>query len=87
MATTASELVERHPTVLESLRALARNFSWVHLGLGLFGNVTFVVGSVLFLWESTKLAGTVLFIVGSTGMLIGSVGRALVKDWSSDPAS
>ncbi len=51
----------------------------VHLGIGIFGNSTFVVGSVLFLWDRTEPAGVWLFILGSFGMLLGSVGEAVVR--------
>jgi hypothetical protein len=47
------------------------------MGIGLFGNTTFVVGSVLFLEPSRQGIGIWLFIVGSTGMLLGSVGELL----------
>ncbi|MGK2852835.1 MAG: hypothetical protein ACSLE3_01805 [Microbacteriaceae bacterium] len=30
------------------LGAALRDFPWVHLGIGLFGNAMFVVGSVMF---------------------------------------
>lgn len=59
--------------------ATLRNFPWVHLGLGLLGNGAFVVGSVFFLFESLKTAGVWLFVVGSLGMLVGSVGQLLVS--------
>lgn len=59
-------------------RAL-REFPWIHLGLGLLGNLLFFVGSVLFFWEGTKTAGVWLFVLGSLGMLVGSIGQLLVK--------
>lgn len=66
-----------------SLRAaaidLAEEFHWLHTSLGLIGNVSFFVGSVFFLWESTKLAGTWLFIVGAFGMLLGSIGDKVAE--------
>lgn len=31
------------------------------------------------LWESLKTAGVWLFIIGATGMLIGSIGSGIVK--------
>jgi hypothetical protein len=52
---------------------------WAHLGIGLFGNTTFVVGSVLFLYERLQTAGVWLFIVGSSGMLLGSLGELLAR--------
>ena len=59
--------------------AFVHEYHWVHTGLGLVGNTAFLVGSVLFFWESTKVAGIWLFVVGATGMLIGSVGQAIVQ--------
>ncbi|WP_431239480.1 YrhK family protein [Mycolicibacterium aichiense] len=56
-----------------------RAFPWVHLALGLLGNALFVIGSVLFFWESVKTAAIWLFVIGSTGMLLGSVGELLVR--------
>lgn len=61
------------------VRAFLADFPWVHLGIGLFGNTTFVVGSVLFLTPSRQQAGIWLFILGSTGMLLGSLGDLLAR--------
>ncbi len=63
----------------DALRTWLRHRSEIHTGLGLAGNVAFVIGSVFFLFESLKTAGVWLFIVGSAGMLIGSIGRAIVE--------
>lgn len=63
---------------MHPLHQLLRKYEWVHLTLGLIGNTCFAAGSVLFLWESTKTLGTYLFIVGSTGMWVGSTGSAVV---------
>jgi hypothetical protein len=52
---------------------------WIHICLGLIGNFTFAVGSFLFFSESTKQLALRLFVIGSSRMLIGSVGSALVK--------
>lgn len=59
--------------------AWLEEFHWFHTSLGLLGNVCFFVGSVLFLWETTKAVGVWLFIVGSLGMLLGSVGDKAVQ--------
>ena len=56
-----------------------RDFPWVHLGLGLTGNMLFVVGSVMFFWASVKALAIWLFVLGSLGMLLGSVGELLVR--------
>lgn len=58
---------------------LLHDFEWVHLGIGILGNLAFFIGSILFLWRSLQTAGTWLFIVGAGGMLIGSLGSAAVK--------
>lgn len=65
--------VEEH-----ALRALVRRYDWVHTSLGIFGNVAFLLGSVCFLFESWKTVGVWLFIAGAAGMLVGSLGQALV---------
>jgi len=54
-------------------------FPWVHLGLGLAGNTLFVIGSVMFFWEIVKTLAIWLFVFGSLGMLLGSVGEVLVR--------
>jgi hypothetical protein len=58
---------------------LIRDYEWVHLVLGLCGNVLFVLGSVFFLFEALRQPGTWLFVVGSTRMLVGAAGNALIK--------
>lgn len=67
-----------HPIAYSALQRFVSNYEWIHTGLGLVGNLAFLIGSILFLWESTQLAGTWLFIVGASGMLLGSIGRAIV---------
>ena len=69
---------------MHPVRAFFHEFEWIHIALGLIGNLSFAVGSVMFLWEATKPLGTWLFIVGSIGMLIGSIGSAVVKLWHVD---
>ena len=68
------------------LKTLVRDYEWIHVSLGLFGNLCFFVGSVLFLpaLEPWKLTGVWLFIVGSFCMLVGAVGRALVDLWEHE---
>ena len=67
------------PTFRDRAIRFVEEFHWFHTTLGLIGNVSFFVGSVLFLWESTKLLGIWLFIVGSLGMMLGSIGDAVAK--------
>ncbi|AQZ53771.1 MULTISPECIES: YrhK family protein [Martelella] len=62
------------------IRTLVREYGWIHLSLGLLGNIGFFVGSIFFLpsLEQYKTLGVWLFIVGSFFMLIGALGRLLV---------
>ncbi|MCB8836506.1 YrhK family protein [Aurantimonas sp. VKM B-3413] len=59
------------------LQALVRDYSWIHLGLGLIGNFCFVVGSVLFFktFDAWYTTGVWLFVIGSIGMFVGSLGE------------
>lgn len=61
------------------LHVMVCDYEWIHICLGLIGNLAFVVGSFLFFWESTKQWALWLFVIGSIGMLIGSMGSAFVK--------
>ena len=61
------------------VRELVYEFPLVHLVTGLFGNITFVLGSILFFFPDSHKAGLWLFIFGSSGMLLGSLGEVLVR--------
>lgn len=62
-----------------AVSGLVRDFEWVHTLIGIFGNATFFVGSILFFWQSLQTAGVWLFVIGSAGMLVGSIGSAIVR--------
>lgn len=65
---------------VERFRRLAADFQWLHQGIGIFGGLTFFVGSIFFLWKDPiQIIGVWLFIFGSFGMLIGNVGSFIVK--------
>jgi hypothetical protein len=66
------------------IRTLVQDYGWVHLSLGLLGNISFFVGSILFLprFEPVQTIGVWLFIVGAFFMAVGSLGRLLVSLWS-----
>jgi hypothetical protein len=68
------------------VRALVQDYGWVHLGLGLIGNISFFIGSILFLpsLEPWKTLGVWLFILGAFLMMLGSLGRLLVDLWEED---
>ncbi|RIV83894.1 YrhK family protein [Aurantiacibacter zhengii] len=63
------------------IRTIVTDFGWIHRSLGLGGNLTFLVGSVLFLprFEEWKTTGVWLFIVGAALMLVGALGEFLVR--------
>lgn len=74
-----SDLHHRGKKVGKSaLMLLIQEYDWVHWGLGLLGNITFFIGSILFLSDDTETIGIWLFIIGSAGMLIGSIGKYIV---------
>lgn len=59
--------------------AVLREFPWVHLVIGLFGNALFVVGSVFFFWSSVMTLAIRVFVIGSSAMFLGAVGEFLVR--------
>lgn len=61
------------------LRKFFDDFEWIHITLGLIGNLTFFIGSILFFDDSLQTAGIWLFTIGSFLMLIGSIGSGLVR--------
>lgn len=62
------------------LHMVVRKYGWIHLSLGLIGNITFFVGSILFLppFEEYRTTAIWFFIAGSFLMLVGATGRLLV---------
>ena len=66
-----------------TLKILVRDYTWIHLSLGLLGNVAFFVGSIGFLptFEVYQVMAVWLFIIGSFLMLVGSIGDFLVDFW------
>ena len=62
-----------------TIRAYVKDNPWIHTVIGLFGNASFFVGSVFFLFESLQRAGVWLFIAGSLGMLVDSLGNAVAR--------
>lgn len=61
--------------------SFVRNYPYIHLGLGLVGNMLFFVGSILFLdrFSAWHHAAILMFIVGSSGMLLGAIGKAVTE--------
>lgn len=58
---------------------MVNKYRWIHSSIGVLGGLLFVIGSLLFMVDDNQTAG-VLFILGSTGMLIGNVGQ-LIADY------
>lgn len=58
------------------LETLVRDLPYIHQGIGLFGNAAFFVGSVLFFkaFDGWYTFAVWLFVLGSAGMLVGSIG-------------
>ncbi|MFR9795691.1 YrhK family protein [Streptomyces sp. MS06] len=60
-------------------RYLIQDFPFIHLVIGGVGNTTFLVGSVFFLFPSLERVALWLFVIGSFGMLVGTIGEAFVR--------
>ncbi|WP_433787835.1 YrhK family protein [Actinomycetospora sp. CA-101289] len=64
------------------LRYIARHahdLPWVHLVIGLVGNLFFVLGSIMFLYPASTRLGTWFFIIASWGLLIGVLGEIATR--------
>lgn len=72
-------LVARLEEKSRLIRETVHDFEWVHTLIGVFGNLTFFVGSIFFFWDSWETAGVWLFVTGSLAMLVGAVGAALSR--------
>ena len=61
------------------LKAFFDDYAWVHITLGIIGNLIFFSGSLLLLLrEELRHISIGLFVIGSFLMLIGTIGDALV---------
>ncbi|MGH3444489.1 MAG: YrhK family protein, partial [Nocardioidaceae bacterium] len=56
------------------LGSFLREFPWIHLFIGLSGNLLFFVGSIMFFSKRLETGAIWLFVIGSLGMLVGSLG-------------
>jgi len=53
-----------------------KRYRWVHTLIGMVGSGIFLVGSILFMLDVEKVPG-VLFVIGSSGMLLGNIGQLI----------
>ncbi|MFE7936306.1 YrhK family protein [Streptomyces griseoincarnatus] len=60
-------------------RYLLQDFPFIHLIIGGFGNTSFLVGSVFFLFPSLERIALWLFVAGSLGMFVGTMGEVFVR--------
>ena len=62
------------------IKTIVKEYGWIHLTIGLCGNLMFFVGSILFFerFKEYKDIGVWLFVFGSFFMLLGALGRLLV---------
>jgi len=77
--------------MLNSIKTAVQEFGWIHTGIGLCGNVLFLLGSIAFLpsltlvqmpWGAVvewQTVGVWLFITGAALMAVGSLGSLLVQ--------
>ncbi len=68
------------PVSARRFRQRVHHFRWLHQIIGVLGGLTFVVGSICFLYEDVwRTVATWLFIIGSAGMFIGNLGNVVVR--------
>lgn len=68
-----------HKEEMQAARKLVKDYEWLHTCIGIFGGISFFVGSIMFLSPVWITLGTWLFILGSLGMLIDSSCKAFIK--------
>jgi hypothetical protein len=68
------------------LKTLIHDYDYIHISVGVFGNLLFVIGSVLFFpsLHHFEDIGIWMFIFGSFMMFVGALGEALKKLWVDD---
>lgn len=62
-----------------ALKTFVHKYRWIHLSIGLLGNTSFVVGSLMYLFEHSREVGTWFWLAGSVGMLLGRIGEAFAE--------
>jgi hypothetical protein len=74
-----STVTQRTQSSRRWLGSFLHEFPWIHLFIGLTGNLLFFVGSVMFFSKQLETGAIWLFVFGSLGMLIGSLGELFVR--------
>ncbi len=64
---------------MSALRAFLVEYEWLHALIGVAGNVLFVAGSTMFIWETIKPYALACFVTGSAAMLIGNLAGVIVR--------
>ncbi len=67
----------------KAVRAFAQENFWVHTIIGILGNASFFAGMVLWKLDTAMDLAMWLFIVGTGGMLIDTIGSAFAR-WERD---
>ncbi len=68
----------------KEIHRFLQEYEWVHISIGVIGNATFFVGSILFMpqYHPWMTIGVWLFITGSLLMLVGALGSGLKRIWA-----
>ncbi|WP_111496356.1 MULTISPECIES: YrhK family protein [Marinobacter] len=65
--------------LLEAEKRIHERYEWLHIANDYVSAILFLVGSVLFLWESWQTVATWFFIIGSVFFLFAPILRTLNK--------
>lgn len=65
----------------KTLSACIKRYKWIQITVGIVGNLFWLVGSILFL-QDIDSAGW-FFLIGTTGMLINSIGNLIAETESN----
>ncbi|BES71231.1 hypothetical protein RE428_22490 [Marinobacter nanhaiticus D15-8W] len=65
--------------LIEAEKRIHEKYEWLHIANDYISAILFLVGSILFLWESWQTTATWFFIIGSVFFLFAPILRTLNK--------
>ncbi|MFW6135175.1 MAG: YrhK family protein [Elusimicrobiota bacterium] len=75
---------ENKAGIVAILKKTVIEYEWIYIVVGILGNLFFFTGSMFLLsGQATETVSTYLWIAGSFNMLLGNLGKGLVKYYRS----